>query len=89
MASHKKRPSGDVVHDDEAVVLTAIEPEAPPIVVPEAAPIVEGVSVDLLDVNGIVTDRVTVADRSFLLTHGGKVWRHVSEHADGTWQYAE
>lgn len=84
----KTRPSGDEVTDADTVV---IEPVASVPVVTEPSALKPGqVYVDLLDENRKHAQRIAIDEnqRGYRLTIDGRTWDHVSDHADGTWQYA-
>lgn len=85
MAKHK-RPSGDLVEDAEVVTQPAEAVEAK-IVAPKLK---DGeVCADILTEHGVHVARIAIpeARKGFRIEHDGATWEHVSDHADGTWQY--
>ncbi len=87
----RKRPSGDDPVPHDAVVVT---PEAVPVDAPtiDAPALSEGqIYADLLNDHGALIERIAIreSDKSFQIHHAGNAWRHVSDHADGTWQFAK
>ena len=46
--------------------------------------------IDLIDDHGAVAERISVGESNYgyRVRHEGAFWEHVSDHADGTWQFA-
>lgn len=81
-----EKPKDETVAESVAVEEVAADEEKPVAVLPEGH-----VWIDVLDGNGGVLERISIHERDhgFRITLNGAHYEHVSDHADGVWQFEQ